>query len=132
MELQNFFLICQKESAKSLRLEILCESEDEIFRVRHYLYICRELAKEIRINGIPYKEASFAHFFKILPLTCINKNNFHFLSMKICDIEEKLGINIGANLLKPLEKEIKNRENPIEFEEPAGVVLPLNKYSVNL
>lgn len=107
LELQNFFLICQKETGKKLNLEILCEDEDEVFRVRHYLYICRELAGKIIINKVPYIHGKQVHFFRILPLISINKDSFKFLSMKVEEIETIAEIEFGKEFLKTLEQENK-------------------------
>lgn len=102
--LQNFFLICQKERQRKLNLHIKTASVEDVFRIRHYLFACRELAETIMINGEYYRGMNIVTFFKILPLITINKENFIFLSSGICDIEKKLGNKIGRKMLEGLEQ----------------------------
>ena len=98
--LQNFFLICQKEQDKSLYLKIRCVSNsDEIYRIRHYLYACHNMAKDIVINGCHYEMKKPVKFFRISPLISIDRNNFDFLSKRICDIENELNVSIGRDML---------------------------------
>ncbi len=110
--LQNFFLICLKESEKHLNLKIRCCKSDE-FRVKHYLYTCKGLAHSVFINGYKYEDKIEEHegsrnrneysFLRILPLTIINIKNYEFLSKRVSDIEEMLDSQIGYNLLIELK-----------------------------
>lgn len=88
--LQNFFLICQIMNEKKLNLHIRTLSNaQEAFRIKHYLYACRNLANKIYINGNLLRERE-VNFFKVLPLISIDEENYIFLSTRICDIEKNL------------------------------------------
>lgn len=124
--LQNFFLVCQQMPEKSLVIKIRTRSEANAGRIRHYLYVCKEMAREIWINGYQYtglkKEALF---FKILPLININRANYEFLSTRISDIEDELGIAIGENLLKELSKENSDIKKKLSIEHRCLLQLAL-------
>lgn len=107
--LQNFFLVCLKTN-KKLNLEIRCSSSNNVFRIRHYLYACWQLANEIKINNGTIKEITAAEFFKILPLIAIDKMSYRFLTTRIEDIEKKWERPIGAEMLEWL-KNIEKAEN---------------------
>lgn len=138
--IQNYVLLCQKHNSKELKLDITCPEED-VFRIKHYLYIIKNKYKNIIINNEIYDKIKEVNFFGIIPLIEINRYNYKFLASSVSEIfyweqkicvkesviekeEQKILANVCMNCLfgeihscKDLTVERRNFFNTIQFFE---------------
>lgn len=91
LDLQNFFLICQRAKREGVEgkfnLGIKCE-DDMIFRIAHYLFLakCCENVEKITINGIDIDKLGTVRFYKRIPLLMIRRDMYEFLNARLENI----------------------------------------------
>lgn len=96
INLQNFFLICQRAKMENIprefNLSISCDKE-MVYRIAHYLFLgsCYENVNKITINGLDIDKLSTVLFFKRVPLIMIRRDMYDFLSTRLEHIVSEYG-----------------------------------------
>ncbi|MCM1125755.1 MAG: hypothetical protein NC429_04720 [Lachnospiraceae bacterium] len=96
LELQNFFLICQRINQEGnkhkLNLNITCD-EENVYRIKSYLYIVAKDKKfgHVYINGKLYNNWNDIGFYRRMPLFVIDNDNYFFLKTRVGELKQRYG-----------------------------------------